>query len=222
MRAKRGRIVVAAGTNGAGKSTIAGEYLAATGGAYFNPDIVAQRLVAGGMPRTEANAAAWTFGFEGLRRAIDHRQDFVFETTLGGRSIVRELHRAIESGAEVLVFYVGLASPELHIARVRARVARGGHDIPTAKIRERYPQSLSNLIGLLGKAAAVHVFDNSTEDAYGRPSAALVFRMLGRKIIEPDTPTLLDTAPEWAHPVVAAALKIHSAPTPLRRKRPNK
>lgn len=218
MARRRGRIFVAAGTNGAGKSAIVGEFLAAKGGAYFNPDLLAGELVAAGTPLDEANATAWKVGFDALRRAIADNEDFSFETTLGGRSIVQELHRAIDAGLEVCIWYVGLASPELHIARVQARVKRGGHDIPTAKIRERYPRSLANLVSLIGKAAEIHVFDNSAESPAGLPAAQLVFRMRGKRIIEPDLETLMARTPEWAKPVVAAALR-SSAPARVPRAR---
>lgn len=193
--------------------------MAAKGGAYFNPDRFARQLVAAGLPPDQANAVAWKAGFDGLRRAIAGHEDFSFETTLGGRSIVEALHRAIEAGLEVCIWYVGLATPELHIARVQARVARGGHDIPIAKIRERYPKSLANLVSLVGKAVGIHVFDNSTESPDGTPAAQLVFRMRGRRLVEPDLQTLLAHSPEWAKPLVAAAVRVA---TPIRRGRAKK
>ena len=47
----------------------------------------------------------------------------------------KELIEAARAGFEVYVWFAGLATPELHIKRVRARVKRGGHDIPEAAIR---------------------------------------------------------------------------------------
>jgi predicted ABC-type ATPase len=170
----------------------------------------------------EANARAWNLGFEGLQRAIANNEHFTFETTLGGSSIARELHRAIDSGLAVCLWYVGLASPEQHIARVKARVARGGHDIPVAKIRDRYPRSLANLVGCLGKAAEIHVFDNSVEPLNGVPHARLVLRMRGPRIVEPDLGSLIYNTPDWAKPIVAAAIRLHSARAakrPIRRKK---
>lgn len=167
----------------------------------------------------QANGIAWRLGFGALQRAISSHGDFTFETTLGGRSIAHELHRAIKAGLKVHIWYVGLASPELHIARVRARVARGGHDIPEAKIRERYPQSLSNLVSFIGAAAEVHVFDNSGESADGLPQARRVFRMRGQRIIEPDLETLMSQTPNWAKPVVAAAVKVHMGRRTARTKK---
>jgi predicted ABC-type ATPase len=206
-----GRILVAAGTNGAGKSTIVGEFLAAMGGAYFNPDLVARALIQKGVPTEQANASAWKLGFGALQRAMNNNQNFSFETTLGGNTIARELHQAIKAGLKICIWYVGLSSPELHIARVQARVGRGGHAIPAAKIRERYPKSLANLVSLIGVAAEVHVFDNSAESADGLPRTTRVFRMRGERIIEPDLETLMTQTPDWAKPVVAAAIKVHTA-----------
>jgi predicted ABC-type ATPase len=144
--------------------------------------------------------------------AIDRNQDFTFETTLGGHSIVAQLHRTAALGSKVCLWYVGLESPEMHIARVRARVARGGHDISEGKIRERYTASLTNLIGLIGVAAEIHLFDNSQEDADGLPQVKLVMRMRGTKIIEPSLVAVMSSTPDWAKPVVAAALKAKKLP----------
>lgn len=174
---------------------------------YFNPDAFASARVKAGKPLADANALAWRTGYDRLRMAIDAGEHFNFETTLGGESIIAELHRAVSARREVHVLYVGLSSVQLHIERVKKRVARGGHDIPVAKIRERYSRSLANLITLIGKASTIHLFDNSTETVDGAPSAKLVFRMRGRKIVEPPVSELLRTCPEWAKPVAAAAIR---------------
>ena len=58
------------------------------------------------------------------QNAIAERLDFAFETTLGGRTITALLDEAASSGAHVHVWYVGLSSADLHVARVRARVER--------------------------------------------------------------------------------------------------
>src|SRR3546814_1295949 len=50
---------------------------------------------------------------------------------------------------EIQMWYAGLDSPERHLARIRARVAKGGHDIPEDKVRERYTASRAHLIQLM-------------------------------------------------------------------------
>lgn len=218
MPDRRGRIVVAAGTNGAGKSVIAGEFLAARAdSAYFNPDLAARGLVEkDGLSLAEANARAWNFGFETLNRSIERHEDFSFETTLGGHSITQALLRAADAGLEVFVFYIGLDSPERHIARVAARVARGGHPIAADKIRERYPKSLANLIRLLGCARELRIYDNSEESDDGMPRARLVLSMSRQRIVDPSLEELIAKAPAWAQPVVAAAIRTHEQNPPSR------
>jgi len=207
VASRRGRFVVLAGTNGAGKSSVAAAFMPDPKADYFNPDAFAAALIRAGKAPAEANGVTWRLGYDKLRAAIDTGSDFIFETTLGGDSIVAELHRARKLRRDVHVLYVGLSSIDLHIARVRARVERGGHDIPVAKIRERYTKSLANLVTLTGKASSIQVFDNSTETADGVPSAKLVFRMRGKKIVEPSLSELLMTCPEWAKPIAAAAIR---------------
>jgi predicted ABC-type ATPase len=201
---------VLAGVNGAGKSSIAGATFRARGADYYNPDEAARALMAAnpGILQTAANAAAWQQGRRLLERAIAQRLDFAFEATLGANTIPRLLASATDQGMAVHVWYAGLASPELHIARVQARVRRGGHDIREADIRRRYEHSRLNLIHLLPKLAALRLFDNSAEadPAAGKaPKPHLVLHMERGKILGPAD---LSTTPEWAKPIVAAALRL--------------
>lgn len=210
---QRPSIYVIAGVNGAGKSSVAGEAFRQSGADYYNPDEAARLLRAANptLTQTEANGAAWHEGVRLLKRAIDERLDFAFETTLGAHTIPRLLREAAKAGVEIYVWYVGLESPELHIARVRSRVARGGHDISEADIRRRYERSRLNLIDLLPVLRALRLFDNSAEaDPAGgqTPKPTLVLSMEGRKILAPKD---LTRTPAWAKPIVAAALKLNAA-----------
>lgn len=197
------RITVLAGVNGAGKSSVAGASLRQDGGDYFNPDEWTRRLQASGhMSLDEANARAWEKGRSGLEDAIRRRQDFNFETTLGGSTITELLQRALDEGLEVAVFYVGLASPELHIARVRARVAAGGHDIPEEKIRKRYRDSMQNLVRLAPRLTELVVYDNSAEadpKTGLTPEPQLILRAANGQLVEH---CKLAECPEWAKPIL--------------------
>lgn len=206
---ERPSIYVLAGTNGAGKSSVAGAALRARGADYFNPDEATRRIVAvnPGIDPREANSKAWFHGKRLLENAIATRGDFAFETTLGGNTIPSLLERAHGAGLAVRVWFVGLEGPELHIARVRARVAAGGHDIPEARIRERYDRSRENLIRLLPKLTELRVFDNSADGdpkAGGAPRPLLVLYMLDGEIRETCE---LTRVPEWAKPVFVAAVR---------------
>jgi predicted ABC-type ATPase len=207
---RRPRIHVLAGVNGAGKSSIGGAAVRHYGGEYFNPDEAARALreKAPALTQAQANGVAWRQGVRLLKQAIETRLDFTFETTLGGNTITGLLVEAPEQGIEVHVWYVGLSSPELHIARVQDRVRRGGHNIPAHDIHRRYEHSRLNLIGLLPHLTTLHMYDNSADadPAAGRtPKLKPVLHMKHGKILGP--PDLAST-PNWAKPIVAAALKL--------------
>lgn len=202
------RIYVLAGTNGAGKSSIGGAIFREKGADYFNPDEAARRILSANpsISQEEANSAAWNEGRRLLERAIDERRDFAFETTLGGQTIAALLQKAAASGIEVRVWYVGLQDIELHIARVRARVRKGGHDIPEKKIRERYIRSRWNLIQLLPRLTELRVYDNSAEGDPQRgetPKPELILHVDSGKVVEMCEAR---RAPEWAKPILMAAL----------------
>ncbi len=205
MAAKPGRIIAAAGTNGAGKSSIVGPLIRAAGGAYYNPDEYTQELAGCGIPLEHANALAWRKGYDALQRAIDQNLNFAFETTLGGSSITLELLRALAISRRVTILYIGLASPELHIQRVAERVAGGGHDIPSEKIRERFESSRAKLLKFIGTRAEIRVWDNSYQTADGSPAPVEIFRMHNRRLIIPKGRAVTKTA-SWAQPLVAKAL----------------
>jgi predicted ABC-type ATPase len=118
------------------------------------------------------------------------------------------LERALDAGIDVRVWYTGLRSLELHIARVKARVARGGHDIPEGDIRRRYDLGRRNLVRLLPRLTELLVYDNSEEadPASGiAPKPRLVLHLKTRQIMNPED---LPDTPEWAKPIVAAALQL--------------
>lgn len=180
------------------------------GADYFDPDEATARILAAnpGIPRAQANSAAWHQGKRLLERAIAEQRDFAFETTLGGRTITALLQKALADGSEVRVWFVGLSSPDLHVARVKARVARGGHDVPETRIRERYDQSRLNLIALMPRLTELKIFDNSTDaDPYAgaMPQPALVLHLLAGSIV---SGIALPLTPSWAKSLVAAAAKI--------------
>jgi predicted ABC-type ATPase len=188
-------IFVLAGVNGAGKSSIGGAFLRANQHEYFNPDHAARRIMKmKGASINEANALAWQEGKLRLESAIETRRSYSFESTLD-------------------VWFVGLSTPEQHIARVRARVASGGHDIPEEMIRQRWDSSRRNVIALMPFLADLWVFDNSHEGDSSAgtipPPRELVYWSDGA-IVSPEADTLAAT-PEWAKPIIARALQLQRA-----------
>lgn len=206
----RPRILVLAGVNGAGKSSIGGDTLRQAGIDWFDPDAFTRRLIeATGSPLADANAAAWQEGVRRLEAAIAQGEDYAFETTLGGNTIAAKL-RAASTHHDLLVWYCGLDSPERHLARVRLRASRGGHDIPEAKIRQRWQSSIANLIALLPHIARLQVYDNSRDAEPGTPvpTPRLLLKMDARRISWPTDTDTLSATPDWAKPILEAALSM--------------
>jgi predicted ABC-type ATPase len=202
-------LYVLAGVNGAGKSSVGGYLLRQAGLSWFNPDTYARAwMAATGGPQDEANAAAWREGVRRLDEAVAGGRDFAFETTLGGRTIAARLGAAADSH-DVAMWFCGLASPEQHIARVRARVIAGGHDIPEDRIRQRFVTSRENLIGLMPYLSHLRVYDNSAEAAADGtiPDPALVLDMAAGRLRWPMSIPDLKRTPEWAKPLLAAAMR---------------
>ncbi len=205
-------LYVLAGVNGAGKSSIGGHLLERAGLSWFNPDTFARELMAEtGCDQATANAYAWAESVRRLEAAIAEWRSYAFETTLGGHTIAEKILAATRTH-DVMVWFCGLASPELHLARVRSRVAVGGHPIPEAKIRERYPRARKNLIGLMPHLAHLQVYDNSADAMSGEavPDPVLVLEMENRQLIwpAPDHLDALRNTPDWAKPLVEAALSL--------------
>jgi predicted ABC-type ATPase len=203
-------LYVLAGVNGAGKSSIGGYLLERDGLTWFNPDTFARELKAAtGCDQETANAHAWQEGMRRFDEAVAKGSSHAFETTLGGKTVTAKILTATKTH-DVLIWFCGLSSPELHIARVEARVAAGGHPIPEEKIRERYSQAQLNLIKLMPHVSYVKVYDNSAEAAANGtvPDPLLVLEMENGQVVSPapdDLETLL-RAPEWTKAILEAAL----------------
>jgi predicted ABC-type ATPase len=65
-------------------------------------------------------------------------QSFAIETTLASRTYALRRQRWAGLGFRTILHFIELPSADFALARVRARVAAGGHDIPEADIRRRF------------------------------------------------------------------------------------
>ncbi len=187
--------------------SLLGSLLQEDGATWFNPDAFTRQWVEQGWALDEANVQAWEEGVRRLRRAMDEGHDYAFETTLGAQTIPRLLLDACAQH-RIAVWFCGLSSVELHVQRVAARVAAGGHAIAEHKIRERFDASRANLITLLPHLAVLHVYDNSAPtDAAGQVEPLLVLELDHAGLHYPATAGQLAQVPDWAKPIVMTALE---------------
>jgi len=203
-------LLVLAGVNGAGKSSIGGHLLERQRLTWFNPDTFARELAAAsGCDQATADAHAWTESVRRLDEALAGGHSHAFETTLGGHTVAARIAAATQTH-DVMMWFCSLSSPDLHVARVGARVASGGHDIPEGRIRERYPRAQQNLVALMPRLAHLQVYDNSAEVDVGSPipDPVLVLDMQDGRLAwpAPDDGEALRRTPDWAKPLMEAAL----------------
>lgn len=147
-------VIVFAGPNGSGKTTITG--MAKTVGVYINADDIKRTTLC-----TDIEAALKA---EELReKMILEKKDFTFETVLSTDRNLRLLKKAKEQGYFVRCIYVLTANVDINVARVSARQAIGGHGVPEDKIRSRYTKALALIPQLVEVCDILHVYDNTNE-----------------------------------------------------------
>jgi predicted ABC-type ATPase len=142
------KIVIIAGPNGAGKTTFAREFLPQEADC---PDFINVDLIAAGLSPFDPNRAALRAGrlvLQEIKRRAHAAESFAFETTLSGRNYARLIPRWRATGYHVKLLFLCLPTADLAVARVAARAAQGGHDVPEEVIRRRFNAGLRNFENL--------------------------------------------------------------------------
>jgi len=145
---KNKNIYVIAGPNGLGKTTFARMFLPE----YVKcPNFVNADLIAQGLAPFEPRAAAFKAGklvLQQIREYANRGIDFAFETTLSGKAYVSLLTDLKAKGYSLHLFFLWIPTPELAIARIKDRVAEGGHYVPAEDVRRRFVRGISNFFAL--------------------------------------------------------------------------
>lgn len=71
------------------------------------------------------------------------------------------VERAQSLGFEFRLIYVFVQSLDLQLERIRARVEKGGHDVPFDKVRERRARSFRQAGWFFERADTASIYDNS-------------------------------------------------------------
>jgi predicted ABC-type ATPase len=172
---------IVAGPNGSGKSSIYTETdIEDFGGSVgiINPDLLTARIrEIEHLKSRAANIAAVTRIYNWLEASIAAHQTIGVETVLSTEKYRALVLDAKERGFEVRLIYVLLNSWELNVERVKLRVGKGGHHVPTTKIRQRRERSLQQLPWFLKNSDLAWIFDNSA----AKP--AQIARKMGNTIL---------------------------------------
>ncbi len=144
MTASR-RVLIIAGANGAGKTTFATEFLPneADCPTFINADLIAAGLNPFRPQLAGLRAGRLMLGM--IEEHVRKGEGFALETTLSGQCYARLLPLWRERGYRAKLFFLRLQGPEIAVARVRHRVAGGGHAVPEPVVRRRFQAGLRNL-----------------------------------------------------------------------------
>ncbi len=141
---KNKNIYIIAGPNGSGKTTFAKKFLPDYAKClhFVNAD-----LIASGLSPFSPQIAAMKAGrlvLEQLHDLTNKDVDFAFETTLSGKTYINFLKKIKQKGYRLHLFFLWIPNTELALARIKDRVAEGGHDVPANDVRRRFARSIHN------------------------------------------------------------------------------
>ena len=148
-------LIAIAGPNGAGKTTFYHAHLKRAGFRFLNADDVARAL------DIEAYEAA-RIVTELRKEMVRQKESFVFETVFSDPvgDKLAFLKTTEQTGYTVVLCFIGLSSTETSEARISMRVSQGGNDVPSEKLKARFPRTLVNLKAAIAQLSYVLVFDN--------------------------------------------------------------
>ena len=159
---RKPRCIIIGGPNGAGKTTFARDYLPTIAGLihFINAD-----LIAGGISPLHPELAAVTAGrlvLRELSRLVHAKAEFAFESTLSGLRYAKHIKDWKKRGYLIEILYIRLASPQLALKRVAARVRQGGHDVPRTDVIRRFNRGWVNFLDVY-RPLADHwaIYENS-------------------------------------------------------------
>lgn len=181
--------VILAGHNGSGKSTMWNKHLSET---FKIPLINADRMMMSILPERDgatrlpkwaqelrdedkswmqvAQRGVQAFVAQAMSNQVPFAMETVFshwQETSDGKiqskiDLIKDLQTA---GYFVVLFFVGLSSKELSIARVQTRAAKGGHNVELGKLQSRFPRTQKAIKLALSVADASILTDNSSDES---------------------------------------------------------
>jgi predicted ABC-type ATPase len=157
------RYTLFAGVNGAGKTSIYKSVF--LNEKYIGKRINTDEMVAkiGSWKDSKLQIKAGREAVKMIDYYIKNDVSFHQETTLSGKTIVKNIKKAKEKGFCVVINYIALENFEIAKERVKCRVSKGGHGIPDEVIEKRYVESLLNLKSVIKICDEVNIYDNTNE-----------------------------------------------------------
>jgi len=160
-------LVVIAGPNGSGKTTITRRVIQHAWGQgclYLNPDEIAQREF-GGWDSPEASLQAARKVAQIREECLLNKRSLMFETVFSAIDKLEYIAKARAAGFFIRLFFICTNDPFINERRIARRRGEGGHDVPRDKIFSRYFKSIGNCAVALKIVDRAYIYDNSVDDA---------------------------------------------------------
>lgn len=168
------QLIFIAGSNGSGKSTLwsaiqefiasgaNAEHLAALGHLpYLNVDDRFKEMQTQDPHAKFSDATKWRN--TEVNRLIFEKKSFVVETVFDEAKL-GYLKKAKKAGFETTIYFMGVASADMAVQRVKNRVAAGGHDVEESLVRQKWRESLAVAEKSITRADYVIFYDNSSDE----------------------------------------------------------
>ena len=194
---ERPRLLVIAGPNGTGKTTLTDAGLRHAwfaGCEYINPDVIAQQL--GDWNNVQNVLEAAQIATEHREACLREGRSLAFETVFSSPEKTDFVSRAMNAGFFIRLFFIGTATPEINAARVARRILQGGHDVPLRKIIERWSRSIANCEKVARFIDRFYLYDNSVDDR----EPQLILRAAKGKIVK----WYDSDYPAWASQIISS------------------
>ena len=155
------RYIIVAGVNGAGKSTLyqTNNYLKNM--PRINVDEIVKDI--GNWQNIKDVVQAGKIAVQKITNYFKEGITFNQETTLCGKSVIKNILKAKELGYSIELHYIGVENVEIAKERVKYRVEQGGHGIAENNIEKRYVESFTQLNSILKDCNLIAFYDNTTE-----------------------------------------------------------
>lgn len=155
------KYILIAGVNGAGKSILYLSMPNLHNMERVNVDEILKEF--GDWRKKEDVIKAGKIAVRKVAQYLDAGITFNQETTLCGKTVLKNINMAKKKGFFVELHYVGVDSVEIAKERVAERVRHGGHGIPERDIERRYVKTFHNLRKILSDCDLTAFYDNTIE-----------------------------------------------------------
>ena len=153
------RYILVAGPNGSGKTTLYQTIDSLKNTRRINLDEIVREF--GNWQNSVDMATAGRIAVRRVREYFDKGYDINQETTLCGKTIIKNIEKAKALGYQVEMHFVCADDVNILKDRIAYRVKCGGHGIPEEDIERRYNNSLHALENIVKMSDLSILYDNT-------------------------------------------------------------